>query len=160
MASVSRPPGVVLVDRRRELEYDAAAIVEKQGVAPRLIPDWLALVGDTADGIPGLPGFGKKSAARVLQHYGGLDRIPIQGDWELKVRGAQRLATGRWPSRIDDALLYRRLATLALDVPLPQQSIDELRWNGVPRAEFLEWCRRVGAGRLEARPSRWSDAVD
>lgn len=146
---------VVLRDRRRDLTYDDAAVRAKWGVPPASIPDLLALVGDAADGIPGLPGWGATSAAAVLARYGRLEAIPRDAsDWAVPVRGADRLAT-TLRERFDDALLFRELATLRRDSPLPQRDPDELRWRGAPRDEWHAFCDDVGLARLADRPHRW-----
>jgi 5'-3' exonuclease len=132
---------VVLVDRRRRITYDADGVREKWGVDPESIPDYLALVGDSADGYAGLPGWGAKSAAAVLTRYEHLESIPDDpAAWDVPVRGAQRLAQ-TLAARRDEALLYRTLATLRTDVPLPE-SLDDIRWRGpTPAFEALvsEW---------------------
>jgi 5'-3' exonuclease len=145
---------VVQVDRLRERTYDEEGVLDRLGVPPASVPDLLALVGDTADGIPGLPGFGAKSASTLLCRYGHLEGIPRDGDWDVEVRGAARLAA-TLTERFEDALLYRELATLVTDVPLPQQ-LDDLAWPGVPRERFLAWCEATGVDTLRARPVRWS----
>jgi 5'-3' exonuclease len=145
---------VVQVDRLRERTFDEDGVVERLGVRPASVPDLLALVGDTADGIPGLPGFGAKSAATLLQRYERLEEVPLDGDWDVPVRGAARLAA-TLSERLDDALLYRRLATLVGDVPLPHDLAD-LAWAGVPRDRYLAWCDEVGVATLRDRPTRWS----
>ncbi len=120
---------VVQVDRRRGTIADHDAVVAKFGVPPASIPDWLALVGDTADGFPGLPRWGAKSAATVLAHYGHLEAIPDDpADWEVAVRGAASLAAVLADGR-DDALLFRTLATLVRDAPT-SASVDDLEWRG------------------------------
>ena len=145
---------VVQVDRIRGRVIDEAALRERRGVGPSSIPDYLALVGDTADGIPGLPGFGEKAASALLGRYEHIEGIPADtAAWEVKVRGAARLAA-TLAERRDDVLLYRRLATLVDDVPLPE-TLAELEWQGAPRQEYLAWCDRVGTTGLRARPSRW-----
>ncbi|MEX1363659.1 MAG: 5'-3' exonuclease H3TH domain-containing protein [Nannocystaceae bacterium] len=145
---------VVQVDRIRRRTIDEAALRERRGVAPRSIPDYLALVGDSADGIPGLPGFGEKASATLLGRYGRIEDIPADtAAWEVKPRGAARLAA-TLAERRDDALLYRTLATLVEDVPLTE-SLEDLRWRGAPRREFLAWCDAVGSDRLRSRPPRW-----
>ena len=143
---------IVQVDRMRGKVIDEAALRERRGIGPASIPDWLGLVGDTADGIPGIPGFGEKGAAAVLARYETIENIPtLARDWDVKVRGADRLATNL-AERRDDALLWKKLATLACDVPLPQ-SLEELRWDGAPASEWNAWCDEVGASaELRARP--------
>jgi 5'-3' exonuclease len=148
---------VVLRDRRRGLTYDRAGVLEKWGVEPASIPDWLALVGDSSDGYPGLPGWGAKSAAAVLRRYGSIDAIPAKASaWEVKVAGAVRLAAVL-DEHHDDALLYRTLARLRLDTPIPQATAAELEWHGAPRATWEAFCDRWGRERLRARPHRWGD---
>jgi 5'-3' exonuclease len=146
---------VVQVDRMRKKEVDEARLLELRGILPGSIPDWLALVGDTSDGIPGIPGFGEKTASALLKAYGRLEAIPRDARrWEVPVRGADRLCEalfGRW----DDALLYRKLATLVTDVPL-LESLADLEWKGVPRDAFEAWRGRVGASDLGARVPRWA----
>ncbi|MBM4282030.1 MAG: flap endonuclease [Deltaproteobacteria bacterium] len=120
---------VVLVDRIRDKVLDEAGVVAKFGVPPRLIPDLLALVGDDADGVPGLPGFGLKGAAAVLSAFGSLEAIPPT-PWpaDVKVRGADKLSATLQAHRAD-AALYKRLTTLVVDVPLPT-TVDDLVWRG------------------------------
>jgi LSD1 subclass zinc finger protein len=144
---------VIVWDRRRELEYDEAGVIDKLGVAPRSVPDYLALVGDSADGIPGLPQWGAKSTARVLERYGHIEHIPPRGEaWDVKVRGATKLAA-TLAARRDDALLYRRLATLREDVPLAE-TVDDLTWRGVDpgrAAGLVETLADKGLERLIPR---------
>jgi len=126
---------VVCLDRLRRKTFDEPGVVEKFGVGPKSIPDWLALVGDSADGFPGIPKWGEKSASTVLAVYEHLERIPAAAaDWNVKVRGAEALAQSL-AARRDDALLFRRLATLRTDVPL-RESLDELRWRGADERAF------------------------
>lgn len=126
---------VVCLDRMRKKVLDDAAVKEKFGVAPAQIPDYLALVGDSADGIPGVPRWGAKSAAAVLSAYGTLDQIPDSAaTWSVTVRGAAALAESL-ASRRSDALLYKRLATLRVDVPL-SESLEDLRYRGARKAEL------------------------
>ncbi len=161
MAQLVRDARVVLCDRRRRIVYDDAAVREKWGVAPASIPDWLALVGDSSDGFPGLSGWGAKSAAAVLSRYGSLEGIPARAStWEVPgLRGAPVLAAtlrDRW----DEALLYRSLARLRTaddGVVISQQDVSELEWRGVPRATWEAFCDRWGLRRLRERPHRWSD---
>ena len=148
---------VVLRDRRRQITYDRAGVLEKWGVEPASIPDWLALVGDSSDGYPGLPGWGAKSAAAVLLRYGSIDAIPARAsEWDVRIAGAVRLAAVL-AEQHDDAVLYRTLARLRLDTPIPQQSASELEWHGAPRASWETFCDRWGLDRLRARPHRWRD---
>jgi 5'-3' exonuclease len=150
---------VVQVDRLRGRVIDEATLRERRGIGPRSVPDWLAMVGDAADGIPGLPGFGEKAASALLARHARLEEIPPDpGRWPAEVRGASRLAATlreRW----EEALLYRRLATLVTDVPLGE-SLGDLEWGGVPRRRFDELCDRLGAGRLREaalrRTTRWA----
>ena len=134
MAQCVRPDGRVLTFNRREGKfYDAAGVEEKFGVAPASIPDYLALVGDAADGFPGLAGWGARSAATVLQRYPHIEDIPDSvSAWDLKVRGAASLARTLKEHR-DEAMLFRELATLRTDAPIPQREPEELRWRGVDR---------------------------
>ena len=146
---------VVCWDRRRGEFLDEAGVAAKYGVAPRSIPDLLALTGDAADGIPGLPRWGAKTAAAVLSRYGRLEDIPAAGDWDgVAVRGAaglrEILAQG-----YDQALLYRELATLRRDAPVAAAP-DALRWEGVRRAEYEGLCAELGLGRLTGLPHWWA----
>jgi 5'-3' exonuclease len=121
---------VVCLDRRRKAVLDEAGVVAKFGISPPSIPDWLALVGDSADGIPGIPRFGAKSASAVLARYLHLERIPDDAAaWDVKVRGAAALAQSLAGARAD-AELFRRLATLRSDAPI-EPAIDPLQWRGV-----------------------------
>ena len=136
---------VVQWDRRRDIVRDATGIREKFGVSPESIPDYLALVGDSADGFPGLAGWGAKSAATVLARYGHLEDIPDDaGDWDVKVRGATKLAE-RLSKHFELALLFRRLAVLRTDVDV-LDDVDELRWVGPTDAFTIlaETCGDVG----------------
>ncbi|MFO0736086.1 MAG: 5'-3' exonuclease H3TH domain-containing protein [Labilithrix sp.] len=139
---------IVQVDRIRRKVITEKTMRERRGVAPASIPDWLALVGDTADGIPGIPGFGEKSSATLLARWGTIENIPDRdADWDVKVTGAPRLAA-TLASRRADALLYKKLATLVRDVPL-EESLDDLEYKGAPRKAFDELCAQ-----LEMTP-RW-----
>jgi 5'-3' exonuclease len=134
---------VVLCDRYRDVLLDEAGVVAKFGVSPASIPDFLALVGDTADGIPGVPRWGAKSAGALLARWGTLERIPSDPRaWDVKLRGAEALALSL-AAHAEAALLYRKLATLRLDVPLPETP-DDLAWRGARRAELVELCRELG----------------
>jgi len=148
---------IVQLDRLRDKRLDEAAILALRGIPPRAIPDWLALVGDTADGYPGLPGFGEKSATAVLAAFGSLEKIPDDAArWPKTVRGADKLAA-TLAARREEAMLFRKLATLVDDLPLPQSRAEELAWRGVPREAFEAWCARAGARSLLERVRRWRD---
>lgn len=159
MAQLVEDDRVVLWDRRRNLFYDDAGVRAKWGVAPASIPDWLALVGDSSDGFPGLPGWGAKSAAAVLAVYGSLEGIPQQASkWEVpSLRGGPVLAAtlrDHW----DEAQLYRSLARLRTTddgVTIPQETATDLEWHGAPRATWEAFCDEWGLARLRDRPHRW-----
>jgi 5'-3' exonuclease len=145
---------VVGYDRRRGAFIDEQGVWDKFGVAPESIPDYLALVGDKADGLPGLAGWGAKSSSVLLAEYRHLEEIPHDPEeWTVTVRGAQRLATSLRKG-YEEALLYRRLATLRRDVPLTE-SLADLEWRGVPRRRFDDLAERYGFGALRERPTRW-----
>jgi 5'-3' exonuclease len=145
---------VVCRDRRQRVERDEAGVVARFGVPPASIPDWLALVGDSADGIPGIPGWGEKSAATVLARYGRIEAIPDEAArWEVDVRGRERLAASL-RGRREDAALYRRLATLRTDVPLAE-GLADLEWRGARRGDLEALCREIGAEDLLARVPDW-----
>lgn len=132
---------VVQMDRRRDTIRDEAGIIEKFGVRPESIPDFLGVVGDTADGIPGLPRWGAKAAAAVLSVYPHLEDIPKNPkEWPSSIRGASSLAASLFDNW-DDAILYRTLATLRTDVDV-FGNVDELQWKG-PLPEFEEVCARI-----------------
>lgn len=140
---------VVQVDRRHDKVIDEPAVIDKFGVLPAQIPDWLALVGDTADGFPGIPGFGAKTAAAVLRAHGHLEDIPeAPGQWTAKVRGASTLAATLTSHR-EEALLFKKLATLVID-PTICSSVDELRWKG-PQPGFDAIARSLGSPGLSRR---------
>lgn len=140
---------VVCWDRRRGIVYDEAAVLAKYGVPPASIPDWLALVGDAADGIPGIPGWGAKSAAAVLAQFGRIEAIADDvSQWPLPAGRARRLAEALAAQR-GDALLYRRLTTLRRDVPLAE-TLDDLAWRGA-RPAFRQLCADLGADDLPGR---------
>lgn len=140
---------VVQLDRRRGVTYDRAGVIEKFGVPPESIPDYLAVVGDSADGFPGLAGWGAKSAAAVLARYGHITEVPLDpGQWDVEVRGAARLAASL-RDNFDDALLFRRIATVDLDAPVSAE-VDDLAWAG-PVPGFDERCAQLGAEKLAER---------
>ena len=160
MAQLVDGERVVLLDRRRRITYDEPAVHVKWGVPPSAIPDWLALVGDSSDGYPGLPGWGAKSAAAVLARYGSLEGIPAKASaWDVKsLRGGPVLAQTlreRW----DEVQLYRSLARLRTTddgVPIPQRAVRELEWQGTPRAGWEAFTEKWGLPQYAGRPHRWS----
>ena len=150
---------VVQMDRRKGVTFDAAGVEERLGVPPKSIPDLLGLVGDTADGFPGLPGWGAKSAASVLRRWGHLEDIPADPiTWDAGVRGASKLnATLR--ENFELALLFRRIATVELDAPV-SATVDELRWTGPDDPDaFAEMARDLDATALASRLERVAAAV-
>jgi 5'-3' exonuclease len=150
---------IVLRDRMRNITYDEAGVVAKFGVGPSSIPDYLALVGDSSDGYPGLPGWGSKSAAAVLAKFGHIDDIPPSVlDWDIDLRGASRLAA-TLAERRDEAILYRTLAVLKRDSDLgaTTRSLDDLEWHGVPRESFVGLCDELGFDTVRERVHRWAD---
>jgi 5'-3' exonuclease len=145
---------IVQVDRMRRKLIDEDVVRSVRGVPPASIPDLLGLVGDAADGIPGIAGFGAKSAAAVLARWGTIERIPDDAaEWDVKVTGAPRLAATLRAER-EDAMLYKKLATLVTDVPIPE-SIDDLEFRGVPRASFDQLCDELASNDLRTRPIRF-----
>ena len=157
LAQCLRGDRVVQVDRRQRKVTDEATFRATRGFPPRSVPDFLALTGDTADGIPGLDGFGDKGASMLIGAYERLEAIPeLPYQWKVRPRGALKLAA-TLAERREEALFYRKLATLVDDVPLAE-SRGDLRFDGVPRARFEAWCESVGARTLKAAPRRWRDA--
>jgi 5'-3' exonuclease len=156
LAQCVRDTRVVCYDRRRRLTYDRAGVLEKFGIAPESIPDWLALVGDDADGIPGVPRWGPRSAATLLARYAHLEAIPDDpAQWRVSVRGADGLARSLREHR-EEVALYRLLATLRTDVPLAEES-EALRWRGAVRGELEDLCRELGSEDIVERVHRWQD---
>lgn len=147
---------VVCWDRRRDIVIDEAGVLEKFGVPPQSIPDWLALVGDSADGYPGIPGWGAKSASGVLAHYGHLELIPDDPlQWQVSSISAGRAASlaQSLSGRREEALLFKSLATVREDVPLPEK-LSDLKWQGAyPRLKTL--CHELGEERIPERIPRW-----
>lgn len=134
---------VVTFNRRERKRFTQEDVREKFGIYPHSIPDYLALVGDTADGVPGLAGWGAKSSSVVLFEYDHLESIPDDAsEWKVQVRGAAKLAATLAAHR-DEAALYRALTTLRLDVPLAE-SLEDLQWRGVVMSEFAPLCRELG----------------
>ncbi|MFM7142057.1 MAG: 5'-3' exonuclease H3TH domain-containing protein [Alphaproteobacteria bacterium] len=140
---------VVQLDRRRGLLVDEDAVRARWGIAPASIPDWLALVGDSADGFPGLRGWGAKSASAVLGRFAKIEEIPDDpARWGVAVRGADRLAAVLAEER-DQAMLFRRLATLRTDSPVGD-SVEAWRWRG-PTPAFDAVARQLRAPELSRR---------
>jgi 5'-3' exonuclease len=140
---------VVQLDRRSDTVRDEAGVVAKFGVKPESIPDYLAVVGDTADGFPGISGWGVKAAALTLSQYAHLENIPRNWqEWHPTIRKACGLSESLFAAW-DDALLFRTLATLRLDVPV-FDTVEDLRWTG-PRPDFQEHCQRIKAPGLYTR---------
>jgi len=149
LAQCVRGDRIVQLDRRTRESRNESGVRQKFGVLPASIPDWLALVGDSADGYPGLPGWGEKSTATVLARYEHLEHIPkVATEWDVAVRGATRLAATLTEQR-ERALLFRELATLRVDAPIGAD-VDALRWRG-PRADFAAWSGRLGTPPLHER---------
>jgi len=147
---------IVCWDRRRDIIIDEAGVIEKYGVSPQSMPDWLALVGDSADGYPGIPGWGAKSAAAVLAHYKHMETIPDDpGKWKVGSISPGRAASlaESLSNRREEALLYKELATVREDVPL-EEKLTDLRWQGAyPRLKTL--CNELGDERIPERIPRW-----
>lgn len=146
---------VVLWDRRRELVLAAAEVEEKFGVPPSAIPDWLALVGDAADGLPGVPRWGAKSSGTVLTAYGSIEAIPADHEtWTVKVRGAARLAEELAAHRTE-AMLYKRLATLRHDAPIGVDGPADVAWQPPDVGALRAFCDRIGDRGLPDRVETW-----
>jgi len=149
---------VMQLDRRRETVRDEAGVIAKFGVKPQSIPDYLAVVGDSADGYPGVAGWGEKAAAATLSQYGHLEEIPKDWrQWHSSIRRAQALSASLF-SAWEDALLFRTLATLRLDAPV-FENVEDLRWKG-PRPNFQEYCERLRAKELCARANAAAAKVE
>jgi 5'-3' exonuclease len=156
VAQCIRDTRVVAFDRLRRRMLDEEGVVAKFGVPPPSIPDWLALVGDSADGYPGVPRWGAKSAAAVLAAYGHIEAIPDDARrWRVNVRGAAALGDSLREHR-DEAMLYRHLAILRTDVPLAE-TLDDLRWLGARRDELTALCREIGDEAFLDRITTWRE---
>ena len=154
LAQMVQGQRVVCLDRRKGAIIDEDGVVAKFGVSPQSIPDYLGLVGDAADGIPGIARWGAKSTSQALQRYGRIEDMPLDAsEWDVKIRGlaglVRNLAEG-----YEDALLYKRLATLRTDVPL-EEKVADLEWRGVKREEFERLCGVLDAPRLMGLPHVW-----
>ncbi|RLB46421.1 MAG: flap endonuclease [Deltaproteobacteria bacterium] len=147
---------VVTWDRRKDVIYGFDGVREKFGIEPESIPDYLALVGDTADGIPGVPRWGAKSTAAVLAHYKHLEAIPDDAaDWGMLVRGAKTLADNLASMR-PEAALYKKLATLRTDAPI-EETLDDLEWKGARRDALEELCAELGERGIPRRIKRFRE---
>jgi 5'-3' exonuclease len=140
---------VVQLDRRQNIVRDEAGVIAKFGVTPQSIPDYLAVVGDTADGFPGVTGWGAKASALVLSQYSHLELVPKDWrQWHISIRKARSLSESLF-SAWSNALLFRTLATLRIDVPV-FDTIEDLRWRG-PAPSFAEYCQQINAPDLLRR---------
>jgi 5'-3' exonuclease len=151
LAQCVRGTRIVQLDRRKNIVRDEAGVIARFGVPPLSIPDYLALVGDSADGFPGLAGWGAKSAAAVLARFGHLESIPVDWrEWGVSVSSPKALS-GRLSAELDRALLFRVLATLRTDIPL-FESVNQLQWNG-PTPAFAPMAARLdySTGKLLVR---------
>ncbi len=147
---------VVCWDRKRDLIIDEAAVVEKFGVHPQSMPDWLALVGDSADGYPGVPGWGAKSASAVLTRYEHLESIPTDPTkWKVSSVSPGRAASlaESLSQHQEEALLYKKLATVCVDVPL-KEKLSDLKWQGADK-RLMRFCHELGDQRIPERIPRW-----
>jgi 5'-3' exonuclease len=155
LAQCVRDPDIIQYDRRAQVFRDEAGVREKFGVAPESIPDWLALVGDSADGFPGIPGWGAKSAAAVLARYVHIDDIPLSlGHWDISVRGSAKLIT-ELIANFEHALLFRRLATLERDVDVG--SVAKWCWRG-PTPDLAAIAAELDAPDVLAKADRLAAA--
>ena len=157
LAQMVEDDRIVAFDRRRGEFLNEQGVVEKFGVGPESIPDLLALAGDTADGIPGVPRWGAKTSAQVLARYRHIEDIPADpGEWDVQVRGAPGLSK-ILAQHSQEARLYKDLATLRTDVPL-DASVESLQWHGVPREDYLALCEELAFNRLTDLPHSWAAA--
>ena len=154
LAQVVRGEQIVCLDRKNNSVIDESGVIAKFGVKPNSIPDYLALVGDSADGIPGIPKWGQKSSAAVLSKYESIENIPTNSLlWDVSVRGAPGLSRSLESSR-PDALLYKELATLKLDV-CPDEKAQDLRWNGARTGLFKALCSELGIENMSRSVKLW-----
>jgi len=156
LAQMVQGDSVVCYDRRRETVMDEAGVVGKFGVPPGSIADLLALTGDAADGIPGIPKWGAKTSSQMLARYGHIENIPSDAsEWAVKVRGAAA-ASDSLNAHTSEAALYKDLTTLRTNVQM-DVSLAALEWQGVNRQKYEALCDDLGFGRLAGLPHRWSD---
>ena len=155
LTQMVRGQQVVCLDRRKNVTIDEAGVLEKFGVSPESIPDYLGLVGDSADGIPGIPKWGAKTAARMLSRYKHIEAIPQDPSaWEVDLRGASAVASSL-ATHLEEALFYRELATLRVDVQL-QENLAQLEWHGVRRSDFEALCAELGIREPMIGSHEWS----
>ncbi len=147
---------IVTYNRREQKIIDEEGVMEKFGIRPESIPDYLALVGDTADGVPGLPGWGARSSSAVLSRFPRLELIPPDpDDWGVTVRGSAKLAATLADNQ-EAVYLFRELTTLRLDAPI-DETLDDLEWKGVPEERFREFSDRMGFDADSINVHRWAD---
>ena len=158
LVQMVRGQQVVCLDRRKGVVYDDAAVVDKFGVEPASIPDYLGLVGDSADGIPGIPRWGAKTASELLARYTHIESIPLNNMmWTVKVRGAQAVASSL-KENLEQALFYRQLATLRTDVDLAE-TLEQLAWQGVNKGSFYSLCNENGFSVDMIRHHEWNEGT-
>jgi 5'-3' exonuclease len=146
----------VQLDRIRRKEITEESQLKDKKLRPVSVPDFLALVGDTADGIPGLDGWGEKGATEVLSAHPTIPEIPDKyADWKAHPRGGEKLALVLARER-ENAMLYRKLATLRDDAPL-KETLEQLEWKGAPKTRWEKWCDAVGADSLKTRPHKFTE---
>ena len=156
LLQVVRGDEIVCLDRRKNVVTNEAGVIERFGVGPASIPDYLALVGDSADGIPGVPRWGPKSSSTILARYGRIEAIPDSPLlWDVKVRGARSMGESLASAR-GVLPLYKELATLRLDAPV-MEGLDDLEWLGARRAAFSSICDELGFDQLKIAPTKWRD---
>ena len=145
---------IVCLDRKNNVILNETGVLDKFGVLPASIPDYLGLVGDAADNIPGIPKWGTKSSSILLYRYGCIEEIPISHElWDVSVRGAASLSSSLESNR-SNAYLYREIATVHKKVSV-NKSVSELEWQGASKTLFPALCRELGLGNLSTRPRRW-----
>ena len=159
LTQVVRGKKVVCLDRRRNQIYDEDGVKNKFGVSPESIPDYLGLMGDTSDGIPGIPKWGAKSSSTLLARYHSIDQIPSDYRlWDVTVRSASALSLSLEGHR-EEAALYKDLATLRLDVPI-LETVSDLEWKGAHPEMFPQLCKEIGMENLSRQPPRWISGQD
>ena len=154
LTQVVKSNRIVCLDRRKNLVIDENGVKRKFGVSPRSIPDYLGLMGDSSDGIPGIPKWGARASSTLLARYEFIECIPKNyGLWDVSVRGASGLSLSLEKHR-SDASLYKRLATLRMDAPI-SRIVDELEWRGADPSLFPKLCDELGISNLGRAPNRW-----